>query len=200
MAAELLGYPRKALLVGRSAWCPGVRGTKWSEGENCKELLLNPETTNNNGDLVDNDYPTLTDGIDARVAAVLAGGFQGIGYTSDLDNSDTYFLLNYWGENDYLGSGDYGTTGHIPGAFQFTPYTSISMDTMMKNMPTDKTIIVYCWTGQHSSQVTFALNTMGYTAKSLTYGANSLMHSSLTGHKWMDTNVRDYPLHNTPTN
>ena len=91
-------------------------------------------------------------------------------------------------------------TGHIPGAYQFTPYSSLSMDTMLKNLPMDKTIIVYCWTGQHSSQVTFALNVMGYNALSLTYGANSLMHSDLTGHKWADTNVRDYPLHNTPTN
>jgi len=200
IAAEMLGYECRSMKWGMSSWSPDVTGSKWSEAEKCKDLLSNPESTNNNGDLVDNSYPSLSDGLETRVAAVLANGFKGIAYTSDLDNSENYFLLNYWSELDYLGTGDDGTTGHIPGAFQFTPAVSLSMDTMLSNLPTDKQIIVYCWTGQTSSQVTFALNVMGYDALSMYYGANQLMHSHLTGHKWADTMVADYPLHNTPTN
>jgi rhodanese-related sulfurtransferase len=194
IALEMLGYEAKSLLWGMSSWSPNVTGTKWSEVEKCKSLLANPETTNNNGDLVAQDYPNYTETLETRVAGMLANGFQGIGYDTIKEDLGSYFIMNYWGEADYLGTGTYGTTGHIPGAYQFTPYSSLHMDGMLNNLPTDKTIVVYCWTGQHSSQVTAALNTMGYTAKSLTYGANQLMWSNLTGHKWSDTNVKDYAL------
>mgnify|MGYP002064785740 CR=1 FL=1 len=66
------------------------------------------------------------------------------------------------------------TRGHIPGAFQFTPYQSLGIDQMLANIPTDHPIVVYGWTGQHSSQLVAYLNMLGYEAYSLVFGANAL--------------------------
>ena len=93
---------------------------------------------------------------------------------------------------DVRSATDYAN-GHIQGAIN-SSLGSLIADIGSGKIPTDKTIVVYCWTGQHSSQVTAALNMLGYNAVSMTYGANSLMYSDLTGHKWSDTNVKDYPL------
>ena len=86
--------------------------------------------------------------------------------------------------------------GHIPGAFQFTPAQSLGLNQMLGNLPTDKPIVVYCWTGQQSSQLTAYLIMLGYEAYSLSYGANNLYYDSLTnlGVKWEATDQRDFPL------
>ena len=204
IAAELMGYENfKTLAWGMNSWSP-TTATGWpvsvgNVGDKLADLGYTVETTNNNGDLVENDFPVLTESTSTvvadRVAAMLAGGFKSIRF-SDMHAAglENYFILNYFGPGDYDGTSGV-TPGHIPGAFQFTPYTSLADDQMLKNLPSDgTTIVVYCWTGQHSSQVTAYLNMLGYNAKSLSYGSNGLFYSELTGHKWVDTNVNDYPL------
>jgi len=165
---------------------------------NTGDTLTNPETTPNNGDLVMNAYPVLTEDeatvVEDRVAAMLTGGFMGVMYDDIKDNLEDYFVLNYFGEEDYLGTGGYGTPGHIPGAFQFTPFASMGIDEMLGNIPADKTVVVYCWTGQHSSQVTAYLNMLGYDAVSLKFGSNNLFHTLLTGNKWTAAQIHDFPL------
>jgi len=199
-AMEMMGYEdTKSLLWGMSSWSPDVTGSSWATTTMVADLLTNPEQDGNNGDLAWGLYPTTTGDMATRVQAMLEAGFQGVTYASIQDNLDEYFIVNYFGEDDYLGQGSSGVPGHIPGAFQFTPYASLGVGEMLANLPTDKTIVVYCWTGQHSSQITAYLNTLGYDAKSLVYGSNNLFHSSLTGHAWNDNNVMDFPLEATPT-
>ncbi len=198
LAMEMMGYEDvKSLLWGMSSWSPNVEGTNWEGSAMVTDALgaANAEQTNNNPDLVWGTYPMTTGTVDERIDAVLAAGFQGVSYASIQDNLDDYFVINYFGEADYLGEGMSGVPGHIPGAFQYTPYASLGMGDMLGYLPSDgTTIVVYCWTGQHSSQVTAYLNMLGYTAKSLVYGSNNLFHSSLTGHKWSSANVMDFPL------
>ena len=180
-----MGYESRSLLFGMCGWTSTLTGS-WDN--NIGNALGDPETTNNNGDLDWHMYPTLDDySKDARAAAVLAEGFQGVSYGDIAAERDDYFFLNYWAEPDYSGTGTSGTPGHIPGAFQFTPGTSLTLETMLGNLPSqldDPQIIVYCWTGQTSSQITMYLRMMGYDAYSLKFGANSLFHNDLTGHVW----------------
>ena len=68
------------------------------------------------------------------------------------------------------------------------------MDQMLGNLPTNMPIVVYCWTGQHSSQVTAYLNTLGYEAYSLKFGSNNLFYNDLTAHKWGASVQFDFPL------
>jgi len=65
---------------------------------------------------------------------------------------------------------------------------------MLKYLPTDKQIIVYCWTGQTSSQITAYLNMLGYEAYSLKFGSNNLFYSNMTGGKWGPAAQHDFPL------
>jgi rhodanese-related sulfurtransferase len=200
IAMELMGYDDVySLLFGMSSWNAATAGS-WNN--NTGDTLTNPETTPNNGDLVMNAYPVLTEDeatvVEDRVDAMLAGGFKGVSYDAIKDNLEDYFVLNYFGEADYLGTGEAGTPGHIPGAFQFTPYASMGIDQMLGNIPADKTVVVYCWTGQHSSQVTAYLNMLGYDAVSLKFGSNNLFHTLLTAHKWSAAQINDFPLVATP--
>lgn len=198
IALEMLGYENtKSLLFGMASWNSALTG-KMDGGVG--DGLADAETTDNNPSLTKTyDAPTLAEPSETvvvdRVNKVLADGFKGISYADLVANGlENYFIVNYFGQADYLGTGEAGTPGHIPGAFQFTPYKSITADALLANLPTDKPIVVYCWTGQHSSQVVAALNMLGYEALSLKFGSNALFHSALTAHKWGAGATHDYPL------
>jgi len=195
MAMELLGYNDVyTLLFGMSAWNPTL--DVWTA--NCSNYLSNPETANQNGNLVVHEFPSLEGDPEAivaqRVTAMLAAGFKGVNYLDIVDNLENYFIINYFGEADYLGEGSYGVPGHIPGAFQFTPFASMGMDQMLDNIPTDRTVVVYGWTGQHSPQIVAYLNMLGYDALSLKFGVNALFHSQLTAHAWGPYAMYNFPL------
>ncbi len=197
IAMELLGYDDvKSLLFGMCGWTASLTAS-WDN--NVADNLGTAETENQNGDLVDYAYPDMDADttVESVVNAMLGAGFKAKSYTSIQDNLDDYFIVNYFGEADYLGNGEAGVPGHIPGAFQFTPYASMGLDQMLDNLPTDMPIIVYCWTGQHSSQVTAYLNMLGYEAYSMAFGSNNLFHSNLTAHKWTG-NETVRPLESVP--
>jgi len=165
---------------------------------NCSDYLSNPETVNQNGNLVVHEFPSIAGDpetiVAQRVAAMLAAGFKGVHYLDIADNLEDYFIINYFGEADYLGEGTAGVPGHIPGAFQFTPYASMGIDQMLDNIPTDKMVVVYGWMGQHSPQIVAYLNMLGYDAVSLVFGANALFHSQLLAHFWGPHAMHDFPL------
>ena len=178
---------------------PPSLSTPWNT--NCADHCATPETVNNNDLLVREILPAL-DGyaaatvIEDRMAEMLTAGFKGINYTDMVTNGlENYFIVNYFSEADYNGTGGSGVPGHIEGAYQFTPAASMGLDQMLPYIPTDMPVVVYCWTGQTSSQVTAYLNSLGYEAYSLKFGSNNLFHSLLTGHKWnTDGSANNFPL------
>ncbi len=202
IALEMMGYTDTYTLgFGMSSWSTQDGYDHWTSS--CANLLTNPETTHNNTMLVWHDYPTLADEtpqtvVADRVAAMLTDGFKSIGYSDIQDNLGDYFILNYFGEADYDGTGSAGTPGHIPGAYQFSPGSSLGLDQLLGHLPLDKPIVVYCWTGQTSSQITAFLNMLGYEAYSLRNGSNALFHDSLTAHAWGPGSQHDFPLEVTP--
>ena len=70
----------------------------------------------------------------------------------------------------------------------------MGIDEMLANIPTDMPVVVYCCTGQHSSQVTAYLNMLGYEAYSLKFGSNNLFYDDLSAHKWGTGAQHDFPL------
>jgi rhodanese-related sulfurtransferase len=69
------------------------------------------------------------------------------------------------------------------------------LSTDLTTLPTDKTIVVYCYTGQTSAYVTSYLKTLGYDAKSLVFGANSMIHDVMAAaqnHAWGAGAIMDY--------
>jgi rhodanese-related sulfurtransferase len=85
-------------------------------------------------------------------------------------NGDDYFIVNYFNAPQY-------DAGHIPGAVRFQPNEDFRADEMLAYLPTDRKVVVYCFTGQTSSQVVAYLNAIGYDAYSLMFGVNAMCAS-----------------------
>ena len=143
------------------------------------------------------ELPTLSTGktdpqeiLAARVDAIFAEGFGAAATSSDAVYADlsANFILNYWSDADY-------SWGHIDGAMQYTPKTSLSIATDLKTLATDKPVAVYCYTGQTSAHVAAYLRVLGYDAKSITFGVNGMAYDNMPGTKFNpDTEIHDYDL------
>lgn len=155
-----------------------------------KQMTANAKNTAGN-------LPTLTTGkktgaeiFESRLATVLADGFAVIGITREtvFTNLSNYYIVNYWPVAEY-------DQGHIEGSIQYTPKNDLKLATFLKTLPTDKIIVVYCYTGQTSAQVASYLRLLGYDAKSLQFGANRLFYDTMPGSKWDEgTEFMNYPV------
>ena len=196
MALNLVGWDAYSLKFGMSSADTSL--DKWSP--NCRSDLGGNFTTTATAKNAEGDYPTLSTGktsgseiLADRVQAMLDAGFKGKSATDVLANSSTYYIVNYFSETDYLGQGDC-PPGHIDGATQYTPSTDLKTSAFLNTLPTDMPIVVYCWTGQNSSQVTAWLNILGYEAYSLKFGVNGMVYDQLTGSKWSTAAITGLPL------
>lgn len=88
-------------------------------------------------------------------------------------NPDDFYTICYWPLEKYE------TNGHLPGAIQYDPKVSLLHDSYLNTLPIDKTIVVYCYSGQHSAFVAAYLHLLGYDARSLAYGANGFIHETM---------------------
>jgi len=123
-----------------------------------------------------NGYPgwetTSTDGaviLADAVTAMLADSDWGVSSTDVLADPLGYNTYNYWEEAIYL------SVGHYKGAYL---YTEIKLDNVSA-LPTDDNCLIYCDTGQTSSIAAAWLKVLGYNAKSIKYGVNSLSYQAL---------------------
>ncbi|HOJ04908.1 MAG TPA: rhodanese-like domain-containing protein [Bacteroidota bacterium] len=107
----------------------------------------------------------------ARVETILAEGYSksSVEASAVFATPDQFYVVNYWPEADYLG------VGHIPGSLQYTPKADLKLATFLKTLPTNKTVVIYCYTGQTSANVAAILRVMGYDAKSLSFGTNGMI-------------------------
>lgn len=115
-----------------------------------------------------------------RIKAVLAESFDAakISIATVLANPGNYFIANFWPVAYYT------DPGHIMGAYNYQPKTASAnadfmYDNFLKTLPTDKTIVVYCYTGQTSAFVAAYLRVLGYDAKSLLFGANGMIYDDM---------------------
>ncbi len=191
-ALRLSGYPdAKSLKFGMSSW--NERFDKWTSNTGDIGIghanwepppggITSPTTF---------DYPEIssssTDGatiLEERVNAMLTGGFQGVAASAVLDSPTDYFINNYWTATDVA------TYGNISSAYRIKEDLTLA-DDGFAHLDPEETIVTYCWTGQGSSVVTAYLTVLGYTAKSLKFGANAMIYDELTSGKW--TASADYP-------
>ena len=144
----------------------------------------NAETKPAEGDLPDlnTGYDTGEDILESRTNTILGEGFGtnavAITAATVTQNLDNYYIVNYWPEGEYL------NPGHLEGAYQYTPKGSLTLATDLKTLPTDKPIVVYCYTGQTSAYMAAYLRVLGYDAKTLLFGANGMIYDQMTKAKW----------------
>ena len=81
---------------------------------------------------------------------------------NDGDTSNDPFIVSVRTPEDYA-------KGHIEGAINI-PWRQIAKPESLAQLPTDKPIVVYCYTGHTGAVATTALNLMGYNATNLKFG------------------------------
>ena len=81
------------------------------------------------------------------------------------DDLSDFFVLDIRSASDYA-------IGHIPGAVN-VPFALVAKPENLVDYPTDKPILVICYTGQTASMTTSILNVMGYDAFALRFGMMS---------------------------
>ena len=140
--------------------------------------------------------PTLSTGfengadiLDARLDAMFVEGFGAAGVTAQevFANKDNWYIINFWPQNHY-------EIGHIPNAIMYDPAEDpLTIAKDLKTLPgaSDKTVVVYCYTGQTSAYMAAYLRLLGYNAKTLKFGANSMMHSTMPSAKWAPLTAND---------
>ncbi len=208
-ALRMLGYVAYSYKFGMSAWhtdldspwesnAGAVNGAAMADAGVAIETAVNTPTVTYDWPNLGLTVDTAAEAVYERVEATLNAGFKAKNFaTIYADGLEDYFIVNYWTTDQYSGA-DPNTPGHIPGAFCYVPKVDLDADFetegLLEYLPTNKPIIVYCWTGQTSSQVVFVLNCLGYEAYSLSYGANNLFWSQLgDSSQWVD-NGPEYPL------
>lgn len=192
---RLMGYDKTySLKWGMCSWNPDF-ATKWQNNiGNSKASLFTSDVTEK---APIGKLPTLNTGkttgpeiLEARVQALLKEGYTPakVSNTSVFGDLDGYYIMNYWKSDHY-------DIGHIPGAAQYTPKESIKLSTDLKTLPTNKPIVVYCYTGQTSSFMTAYLRLIGYDAKSLLFGANGMIYDIMVANNmtvFSDSQTHDY--------
>lgn len=101
-----------------------------------------------------------------------------------------YYIVNYWDQDKYA-------FGHIPGAIQYQPNTSLSSTADLSTLPSNKKLAVYGSTGQGTAYVVAYLNVLGYETGNIAYGANNFINKKLKENKWdafTNKEVNTYPV------
>lgn len=195
---RLLGYNNVySLKFGMSAWNSSIANS-WTPavGNNYTNFVTTAAAKNAAANL-----PTLATGkttgkeiLEARINALLASadpfGDAKITYSAVTSSLSNYYVVNYWTTNHY-------DLGHIQGSIQYTPKADLKLASSLKTLPTNKTVVVYCYTGQTSAQVAAILRVMGYDAKSLMFGVNTMNYDWMTGKgmtQFTSSEVKQFPF------
>jgi len=87
---------------------------------------------------------------------------------------------------------------HVKNAHQFTPRKDISPDAKLSELPSDKSITVYCKSGHTAGNLTAMLKMLGYDSHSILLGSSSFMHKLWSEHGWQVKDVNalasDFPV------
>ncbi len=189
---NLLGYDAYSLKFGMSGWnekfdlWTGHLGSDYVDSFVTDAAPEKPEA---------GDYPMLETGmetgaeiLDARIEYLLEVGPAYMNWTDLMAAPEDYFVVNYWGEEDYLGM------GHFDGAYQYTPKASFGTATELATLPTDMPIAVYCYSGQTGSQMAAYLTILGYEAYDVKFGTNAVIYDNMTSHKWTEAAPAGYDV------
>jgi len=188
---NMLGYDNVyAMKFGMSSWNKKNAQNFWLKNISDKysDKLETKDNPKNSPDKFPEIYTGETEAkniLRKQAENILQDPFKGRLISADelFNHPDKYYIINYWPKEKYL-------AGHIPGAIQYTPKKSLSKNEFLNTLPKDKTIVLYCYTGQHAAMVAAYLNLLGYDARILKYGANSFMHNKLIQNKWHPFSIK----------
>lgn len=182
---RLAGYDNTySMNWGMSSWRLDFAEKSWAK--NTTNDYVDKLETKENAKLASSTLPVLNTGktdakeiLRVRLEKAFATPYKEY-ITKSVDvfeNPNNYYIVNYWNQDKY-------NNGHITGAVQYQPNSSLSSTADLNTLPTDKKIVIYGSTGQNTAYVVAYLNLLGYDAGNLAYGANSFMNKELKEKKW----------------
>lgn len=196
---EILGYNNVyAMKWGMASWNPKY-GNKFLKNVSDKfagqlETTANKKAEKGKLPKFDCKGKTGDEILAARANKIMNDGLHNYLITVDkvMENASDYYIINYWPAKAY-------NIGHIAGAVRYQPKKSLNLKADLLTLPTDKKIVVYCFTGQHSAFVTAYLRMLGYDAYSLKFGSNSFMNKMLKenedlGHGFSKKAINNFKL------
>ncbi|WP_456443710.1 rhodanese-like domain-containing protein [Caldithrix abyssi] len=105
------------------------------------------------------------------------------------DGLNNYFVVSVRGADDYA-------KGHVPGAINI-PWTTIAKEENLAQIPTDKTVAVYCYTGHTGQIAATVLKVLGYDVTNMKWGIMSWTKDQTVRAAAAfneDTDAHDYPI------
>lgn len=183
-ALRLIGYDNVYdLKWGMASWNKKF-AKKWNSniGNKFQDLVeteVTPKSPKGNYPVIKTGKKTGKEITYERAKVLFANGFAPVKVKVEklFKSPEKYYIVNYWPEKKYL-------AGHVPTAINYLPKKTLKRATDLSTLPTDKPIVVYCYTGQHSGFVSAYLRMLGYDARSLLFGANSFMNKKMVENKW----------------
>jgi len=168
---SMLGYEAYSLLFGMSSWTtdPEVFVKRFNPEAHASDYRIDTEAHEPGGPY---SQPTpLAANIVGSAEAYFSGGPRTIKAAdlfenlNDGDADNDPYIISLRSAEDYA-------KGHVPGAVNMSVkamFTSESLATI----PSDKDVVVICYTGQTAGQATAGLSMLGYEAYSLLHGMSS---------------------------
>lgn len=194
---RLIGYSNAyAMKYGMGSW--NRTFDKWSLSVSNKyanqlETKDNPKAKVSANPVLETGHTCGAEILESRARTLLNTPFKKLMIKADRAFSDNgFYIMNYWPVSKY-------EKGHIPGAVQYTPKKDLKADKFLNTIPSDKKVLVYCFTGQHSAFTVAYLRMLGYNAYTLGFGANSFMHTTMVSKSgWhgfkASEKLHDFPL------
>ena len=164
-ALNILGYDASSVLFGMSGWSddPAVFVKRFNPEKHTKdyptEAGAGEMSAAGANAVYDGVQTAMADGPDYIQADAL---FENL---NDGDEENDPYIISVRAPDDYA-------AGHIPGAVNLSVKDLFNPD-VISTIPTDKEIVMVCYTGQTASQATGALESAGYDAKALLFGMSS---------------------------
>lgn len=195
---RLMGYNNVySLKFGMASWATQFATTTWKT--NIGNARANDFTATSTAKNAAGDLPTISTGktsgaeiLEARVNELLTAGYSAatVNNSTLFTGLSNYYIVNYWSAAEYT------DPGHIPGAVNYVPKTDLKSSVALKTLPTNKPVVVYCYTGQTSSFIAAYLKVLGYDAKSLLYGGNAMIYDKMVAKNmttFKDSEIKEYP-------
>jgi rhodanese-related sulfurtransferase len=198
-ALNMLGYDAYNLLFGFGAWNsdPNAGSVIFDETKQGNDF---PTTTDPTVVAMIAHPPAtpLADTTQAAADAYFSGGVKTISAADLYDNLNDGDASNDPTVISVRSQEDYTDKGHIPGSIWLDVSAMFGPDGLVGVDP-DRPVVVYCYTGQTASQVTAALNVLGYDASNMLFGMQAwTMDTDVRARMFnADTHVFNYPFEGT---
>jgi rhodanese-related sulfurtransferase len=199
---NLMGYNATNLKFGMTAWTHDVEVAP-GRYDPAKDRMDYAFETTPNTVAADNAPPVLDVTTSSDPTEIVRAAVEAYVTSSpkwNISASDLYMLLNDGDDsNDPLilsvRAADQYAKGHIPGAINIG-LADLADPNSLAMLPTDRQIVVYCYTGMTGSQATALLNTLGYNATNLKFGMTSWTMDTTVAPGAFDnaTSSFDYPF------